>query len=326
MAQLAQTAPSLDHPVHEVRREIKILNKKGELALKLLAALKQKNLEDLSTRNQIFKILKARNESDKTLWAHVYESRDEDAIRIVEETLYAILHAPVCIGSKPSRGIFQLLEIIQPDQMGSVTAYIQDCMRLLADLPILVSGRGEIHEETACPQKLLERSRKYTQADMRIPSLCLTNPETKRQSLCKRSSEVLKPREAMQGIQSRSWEEPLFRQVSLYFAYGFLSQNETILEAISTFVKSQDAEVQAQLESTIQLIFNYLLNDLREAYCRAYFTESSVYNPHLLAACKTYPVLVQEGYAALLGHFLREASQGYLIKLLILPTPDHSCF
>lgn len=171
MAQLAQTAPSLDHPVHEVRREIKILNKKGELALKLLAALKQKNLEDLSTRNQIFKILKARNESAQTLWAHVYESRNEDAIRIVEETLYAILHAPVCIGSKPSRGIFQLLEIIQPDQMGSVTAYIQDCMRLLADLPILVAGRGEIHEETACPPKLLERSTKCTQADMRIPIL-----------------------------------------------------------------------------------------------------------------------------------------------------------
>ncbi len=51
-------------------------------------------------------------------------------------------------------------------------------IRPLAEPRILVSGQEKINEEPEC-----------TQAYMRIPSLFLTNPESKRQWLCKRSIE-----------------------------------------------------------------------------------------------------------------------------------------
>ncbi len=51
------------------------------------------------------------------------------------------------------------------------------CIRPLAEPRILVSGQEKINEEPEC-----------TKAYMRIPSLFLTNSESKRQWLCKRST------------------------------------------------------------------------------------------------------------------------------------------
>ncbi len=266
IVQAGQEAPSLVAPIQEMRREVKMLNKKGELAIKLLAGLKQKNLGDLATRNQIFKICNTRNESGQTFFTQVYESQNEAAICMVEETLNIMLHTPVCIGSQTVSGIFQLLEVLKPEAMDSVAAYILDAI------------------------------------------------------------EALKPEEALHGRQSRLGEEAICRQLSLYFLYGFLRQNNAVLEAVTDLIKSQDEGVQTQFETIIRAIVTYVLNDFEKPYCRVYFTSSSIYDSRLLYACKNYPVLLQELYAELLAHFLKEDSQAKLVDLLTLPTAEHFCF
>ncbi len=266
IAQAGQEAPSLAAPAKEMRREAKILTKKGELAIKLLTGLKQKNLGELVTRNQIFKICNTRNESGQNLFTQVYESQNEAAIRMIEETVNAMLHTPVCIGSQTVSGIFQLLEILKPEAMDSVAAYILDAI------------------------------------------------------------EALKSKELLHDRQNTPGGEPIFRQLSLYFLYGFLSQNNAVLETITTFINSQDEAVQTQFQASIQVFFTYFLNDLEASYCRVYFTSSSIYDSTVLYACKTYPLLLQQAYPALLDHFLKQDSQGHLLQLLTLPTPDYSCF
>ncbi len=62
--------------------------------------------------------------------------------------------------------------------------------RPLGNPRILVSGLGQINEEPACLPELVERREECTKVYMRIPSLFLTNPESKRQGLCKRSNDL----------------------------------------------------------------------------------------------------------------------------------------
>ncbi len=337
IVQEGQEAPSLAAPIREMRREVKMLNKKGELAIKLLAELKQKNLGDIVARNQIFKILNTRNESGQTLLTQVYESQNEASIRIVEETLTAILHTPVCISSKMVSGIFQLLEVLKPEAMDSVASYVLDVIRLLSDPRILVSGRGEIHEEPACLPELVERREECTEnvtkdsdlsgiARRAKPECVFDEPREQKTWFPKKSIEALKSQEVIHDRQNIPGGEPIVRQLSLYFLYGFLSQNNAVLEAITALIKSQDEEVQAQFEAIIQVIFSHILNDFERPYCRAYFTSSSIYDSTLLYACKTYPLLLQQSHSRLLAHFLKQDSQGKLIELLILPTPGYSCF
>lgn len=142
IAEAGQEAPSLAKLGEDIRRTVKVLNPKGELSIKLLNSLKQKNLEEVGTRTQIFKILNTKNESAQTLLQQVYESRNEAYIRTVEETLGAVLNSVVCIGSRTPRGIFQLLEVLNPKEMGAVEAYLEDYLESL-------KAEGETHSKEA---------------------------------------------------------------------------------------------------------------------------------------------------------------------------------